>query len=84
MDRHFDFTCWVKVYDENQLLAAARAHPDAEGLVTEDFYDDAGEIDINICLVMLLDPGSLPGCSIAESGTEEMHTYSVDFGDERN
>lgn len=82
--RHFDFTAWIEVHDENQLLQAARSHPDAADMVTEDFHDDEGNVDIGACLVMLLDPGSLPGCEIVESGATEAETYDVDFGEEKN
>lgn len=64
---YWDFTAWVRVWDPKQLVEAARAHPDAADMVTEDFYLADGEVDIQACLVMLLDPGSLPGCSIEDS-----------------
>lgn len=84
MKRQWDFTMWLEVHDENQLLAAARAHPDAASMATEEFYTDEGEIDIKRCLIVLLDPGSLPGCEIHESGAEPAESHDLDFGDERN
>lgn len=66
--QQWDFTLWLRVLDPQQLVSAARAHPDAAGIPTEDFYTDDGEIDIAKCLVTLLDPGTLPGCEIQDSG----------------
>lgn len=84
MSRQFDFSISLEVNDDLALLHAARNHPDAEGMATEEFYDDAGDIDIKVCLVMLLDPSILPGCEIQDSGAEEIEVHDVDFGGERN
>ena len=67
---NYSFTLHLTVDDEFALLHAARAHPDAAGMATEEFYDDDGDIDIPTCLGMLLDPGTLPGCSIIKHHTE--------------
>jgi hypothetical protein len=65
----WDFTLAVRVHDPEQLLAAALLHPDCgDGLAREDFFDADGKIDINKCLVMVLDPGSLAGCDVLDSG----------------
>lgn len=82
MSRHWDFTLWLQVHDENALLQAARAHPDAADMSTEEFYTDEGEIDIKACLVMLLDPGKLPGCTIHDSGAQQAESFEVALGDE--
>lgn len=65
---NWDFTLWLSVDDPKQLLRAALAHPDAviNAMKEADFRDEAG-VDIQACLEMLLDPGSLPGCSIQSS-----------------
>lgn len=63
-------TVYLQVNDQQQLLDAARCHPDANGMATEDFYDDAGEINLSACLRMLIDPGSLPGCEVLECTAE--------------
>lgn len=84
MNRQYAFSLWLEVNDENQLLAAARAHPDAAAMAPDEFLTDAGDIDIKACLVMLLDPGSLPGVEIHESGAEPLEAHDVDFGEERN
>lgn len=64
---YWTFTSEIRVWDPKQLVEAARAHPDAAGMATEDFYLGDGEVDIEACLVMLLDPGSLPGCAMEGS-----------------
>ncbi len=66
-----DFVLQLTVNDPKALVEAARAHPDALGIETEDFYQDDGEVDTAFCLAMLLDPGTLPGCSIHQHYVEE-------------
>lgn len=68
------FELEVEVHDEEQLVAAALKHlTDVDGLSEEEARDliypsdYVGLADINACLVALLDPGSLPGCSIEGS-----------------
>ena len=72
MTDHY-FHLWLTVHDPQQLLEAARAHPHAASIPTEDFYQDDGEINLNFCLGTLLDPGLLPGCKIFESQCEEQN-----------
>lgn len=57
----YTFTLELDVYDEDHLREAARAHPDADGLDLDDVAN---------CIQVLLDPGTLPGCSIEESRCE--------------
>lgn len=64
----FDFTMWLSVYDPEDLKAAAMQHVDAKDSTSADFENSDGSVDISACLTMLLDPGSLPGCSIQSSG----------------
>lgn len=66
----FEFTLSTKVHDPHQLRAAALAHPDTQEDQT--FLDSEGHVDIGACLVMLLDPGTLPGCSINDSDAERI------------
>lgn len=75
MKQDYQFTLDVRVTDPEQLLAAARAHPDAAGMPTEDFYCDDGEIDIDKCLIMVLDPGTLAGCTIYGSRAEAIEEF---------
>lgn len=56
------YTQCFSVTDPQALLDAARAHPDAQGMPTEEFYDGEGEVNLGVCIAMLMDPGSLPGC----------------------
>lgn len=67
----FDFTMWIGVHNPDQLRVAAIARAAAEGARDNSFLDAEGGVDIAACLVMLLDPGSLPGCHINESGAAE-------------
>lgn len=71
----YEFSMMLRVRDPEALLAAALAHPDAvDGDYTRDNLLDAyGEIDINHCLIMLLDPGVSPaGCEILDSVAERV------------
>lgn len=64
----------VRVHDAKALYQAALQHlTKVDGLTGAEARDllagdePADRIDINACLVALLDPGSLPGCDIQES-----------------
>lgn len=64
----------VRVHDAKALYQAALQHLTKVDGLTDDGARDflggggtPGQIDINACLVALLDPGSLPGCDIQES-----------------
>lgn len=68
---NYDFILHLTVDDPEQLLQAARAHPDAANIPTEDFYDGDGEIDIAMCLGMVLDPGcTIPGVTFHQHYVE--------------
>lgn len=71
MTTHWDFKAAVRVWDPRQLVEAARAHPDAAGMPTESFYGDNGEVNIEACLIMLLDQ-SMPGATIEGSAAESV------------
>lgn len=60
----------LKVFDPQSLRKKALAHPD----VCEDqtFLTEDGDVDVEECLIMILDPGSLTGCSIHDSSAEEV------------
>lgn len=60
----------VSVQDAQELATAARARGLADGLTAE-HYDDTF-VDSGDHLVMLLDPGSLPGCTILQSSPEDL------------
>lgn len=88
MKEDYDVTITVRVNDPEQLLAAALAQADADGvqgMTRADFLNDADDsIIIEDCLTMILDPGTLAGCEILGSGAEQLELFEVDFGDERN
>jgi hypothetical protein len=83
MSQDWDFTLSLTVEQPEELLRAAMAHPHAEGMLRDEFLNDDGTIDIESCLVMLLDPGHLPGCDIIDSSAEVFELNEVDLGDER-
>jgi hypothetical protein len=61
----------LRVQDEGELFAAARKHAIEMDKLPPEQADELlrpqGEVDRQACLVMLLDPGSLPGCNIESS-----------------
>ena len=61
----WDFTLWLKVTNPEQLRQAALAHEDCDP--DDDLMDLDGGVDINACLVILLD-NPVPGCEITSSG----------------
>lgn len=86
MTQYYQFTLDLSVHDPEQLLAAALAHPGAADnqLNRVAFLGADGSVDVDKCLVMLLDPGTLAGGEIIGSSSEELEIHNVDFGDERN
>lgn len=65
MSDNYKFTLAMRVFEPSALLAAARAHPDHD--LSCSLLDEDGEVDVATCLVTILDPGHLPGCSIDSS-----------------
>lgn len=59
------FTMDLKVFDPETLRQAALKHEDAQP--DQNFLDSNGDVDIDACLITLLDPSTLPGCEIHES-----------------
>lgn len=70
------FTMEVNVYDPDSLAEAAVRQLIKDGIdeveARSDVRDDEGNVDIEYCLVMLLDPGIVDdaGFSINDSGAE--------------
>jgi hypothetical protein len=66
----------LKVYDKIELWKAAKRHAIEVDGCPEDQLDDLigteAEPDVVGCLVMLLDPGTLPGCSLYSSSAEQL------------
>lgn len=67
----YTFTMDVCVFGIDALFNAALRHAiDVDNLTASqacELLKPDGDIDVEACLVMLLDPGSLPGCQIIES-----------------
>ncbi len=70
---NYVFTMWLSVHTPEALRQAALAHEDAAP--SDTFLREDGTVDIEACLVMMLDPSSLPGCTVQSS------TASEDCGD---
>ena len=71
--RTYCFTIFLQVDDEEALHAAAKERAAADGYEVDAMNIDAATGDKaspETCLVTLLDPGSLPGCSIIDAGAE--------------
>ena len=65
-----EVSTFLRVWSPEALKEAAMAHEDAREMPEQDFYNEDGSVNINACLVILLDPGSLPGCEIFETCVE--------------
>ena len=68
------FTMHVRVYDAPSLHRAAYKHAtEIDGLDDDETIEMLGteeEPNIEGCLVMILDPGNMPGCGIGASYAE--------------
>jgi hypothetical protein len=62
-DHEYRFTLQLRVDDPVQLLRRAQAQALAENADPADMLRD-GQPNIEACLVMVLDPGSIAGCEI--------------------
>lgn len=67
----YTVTVDVEVYDIDELYAAAKQRAINDSGDPDDVLLD-GEPDAGLCLQMLLDPGSLPGCSILQSNVDSI------------
>jgi hypothetical protein len=81
MKRYYTVTVELTVHDPAQLYLAAHAHsvkhdrqtPEEAAQMLKPSGPD-GDVDIGACLITLIDPGSLPGCDIENSGAEHVLT----------
>ena len=73
--QEWDFTMALRVHDAETLRRAALKHEDAAP--DDTFLDDEGNVDIQACLIMLLDPGTVPGCSVHESTADRQQSYGI-------
>jgi hypothetical protein len=70
--RPYIVTIALDVWDKKLLYKAAKARAIAEGGGQELLKYAGGGINIEACLIMLLDPGSLDGCSIDNTIVENV------------
>lgn len=74
-DKELVFTLELRCYDPDELFDAALRRLIEDGVDEEDAKNTLkpdGEIDVCACAQMILDPGSLDGCSIHNSSCEEV------------
>lgn len=64
-ERDWRFILDLKVFDPAHLREAALKHEDRSA--DETLLNEDGSVDIHACLIMLLDPGSIPGCTVYQS-----------------
>lgn len=70
-DPTYEFTLRLSVYDKRLLMKRALRQALAEGLSAHDYRAMRREGDYSRAdIVMLLDPGSIPGCNIQDSTAE--------------
>lgn len=65
----YEFTMQVRIDNAESLYAAAKNHPDNPG---DEYLRPNGEIDIEACLITIIDPGHVPGCSVHNSSAEQV------------
>lgn len=68
MEASFEIS--LRIFDVPSLVAAAVAQAIAEGVDEDEACEVYSADDLDRCLVMLLDPGTLAGCEIHESTAE--------------
>jgi len=76
----FEFSLQARVVDAQTLFSSAMARAQRAGLTELDalklLKPDGREIDVNACLVEMLDPAILPGCEI-ENSVATLLTFRV-------
>lgn len=65
-----EFSMYLRIHDPASLAKAAYDRAIAEGVEESDAFQTYNEANLDNCLVMLLDPSTLPGCEILESNAE--------------
>jgi len=68
----YKVTIDLSVHSANALFLAAGAHDDCAD--PGDLMHDDGSIDVAACLLMLLDPGHLAGCTVTHSEACEVQS----------
>jgi hypothetical protein len=72
----YRFILDVEVHTPGLLFANAIKHAEQSGLTHRQaarLLGSQSKVDIEACLVQLLDPSVLPGCEIDESDCERLH-----------
>jgi hypothetical protein len=70
------FEIYLRIHTPEDLVKAAQTRAIAEGVDETDALEQYNDDNLNACLIMLLDPSTLPGCNILES-TAEVQPLSV-------
>lgn len=65
------FTLTLAVDDVRTLVRSAREQAMAEGVDPADARETYSARDLSACVQMLLDPGTVPGCSVYGSSAEQ-------------
>ena len=68
----YNFNLCAGVEDERALLHAAREKAVSDGDTIEHLQEADGSVNVAACLVTLLDPGTLAGCSIIDSTADRV------------
>lgn len=75
----YKFELWVEVDDADELRRAAIERWHEENPSIEDPYEGGFDPDDEAhCIVMLLDPSTMPGCTIESSSCEHMSLLGND------
>lgn len=65
-----EFSLHLRIFDVPTLVNAAQERARSEGVDEDDIREIYNEGNTDNCLIMLLDPSTLPGCEILESSAE--------------
>ncbi|KAB2699349.1 hypothetical protein F9K79_09655 [Ochrobactrum sp. Kaboul] len=65
-----EFSIYLRIFDVPTLVTAAQERARNEGVDENDVKEMYNESNLDNCLIMLLDPSTLPGCEILESNAE--------------
>ncbi|SPL65373.1 hypothetical protein [Ochrobactrum soli] len=65
-----EFSTYLRIFDVTTFVSAAQERARNEGVDENDVKEMYNESNLDNCLIMLLDPSTLPGCEILESNAE--------------
>lgn len=65
-----EFSIHLRIFDVPTLVNTAQERARSEGVDEDDVLEIYNEANLDNCLIMLLDPSTLPGCEILESNAE--------------